>query len=102
LQLTRKNIVEIVSFIIVNLLLTIYGFFQVYQFRGFGSFCLPITFVGFLALVNVSLVSLVEYMRLYKFLLAGCLSSDLHSFFYDCLTLYLCWIWLANICPSEW
>ena len=38
---------------VINTLIMIYGFFQVYQFRGFGDVCDPITHVGYLALANV-------------------------------------------------
>ena len=40
-------------FLIINVLATGYAALQVFQFRGFGDECDPITTVGYLALANV-------------------------------------------------
>ena len=53
LQLKEKNIVELYTFLLLNVLAIGYACVQVYQFRGFGHECDDITFVGWLALSNV-------------------------------------------------
>jgi hypothetical protein len=49
-----QKIIEIVAFVAINLLTSIFSAFQVYQFRGFGPNCDPITDIGWLAFANVS------------------------------------------------
>ncbi len=56
--MTQKNIVEVYAFMVLNILAMGYACLQVYQFRGFGIDCEPITFVGYLAMSNVSAQSL--------------------------------------------
>ena len=53
-QLRFQNIVEVYTFMAINILAMAYASLQVYQFRGFGSECEKITLVGYLALANVS------------------------------------------------
>ena len=42
-------------FMVINILAMCYAGLQVYQFRGFGFLCPPVTDEGYLALANVSL-----------------------------------------------
>ena len=60
LQLKVQNIVEVYMFLIINVLAISYAGVQVYQFRGFGDECDAITFVGYLALANVSGTTLIS------------------------------------------
>lgn len=46
-------------FMVINILTLAYTGVQVYQFRGFGVDCAPITLVGYLAAANVSVSSCV-------------------------------------------
>jgi hypothetical protein len=46
------NIVEVYMFLVINVLAIGYAGVQVFQFRGFGDDCDPITTVGYLALAN--------------------------------------------------
>jgi hypothetical protein len=60
LQLKFRNITEVYSFLVVNALIMVYAFFQVYQFRGFGEPCDAVTMVGYMALANVSVSQLCD------------------------------------------
>ena len=63
-QLKFQNIVEVYMFMVINILAMGYAGLQVFQFRGFGEMCEPITNVGYLALANVSTLKDILWLTL--------------------------------------
>lgn len=57
-SLKQQDRVEVFAFVITNTLTLLYAGLQVYQFRGYGGGCGALTVIGWIAVANMSVLSL--------------------------------------------